>query len=110
VTGKAPPLRLIPAIDAVRRDVSFDPWLKLDAVASYLSISRRRLQDLLRAHPMPTFRPGGRGPFLVRLSDVDAWMHQWRVVDVEVDDADVAAFVRGLRAPRGEGAHGETTS
>ena len=90
---KARPIRVIPAIDAVRLDVQLDPWLKLAAVASYTSISRHRLLDLLRAHPIPTFRPGGRGPFLVRLSDVDRWMEQWRVSTVDVN-ASVDEFAR----------------
>jgi Helix-turn-helix domain len=105
VNGKAPrPIRLLSVVDPVRLDVELDPWLKLDSFASYAGVSRRRLQDLLRAHPMPTFRPGGRGPYLYRLSDIDRWMDQWRVaVDVPTGasvDARARAFVAELRAPR----------
>jgi hypothetical protein len=98
------PIRLLPVVDAVRLDVELDPWLKFDAFASYVSVSRRRLQGLLRTHPMAAFRPGGRGPYLYRLSDIDRWMDQWRVVvDLPTDasvDAQVRAFVAELRAPR----------
>ncbi len=93
----ARPIRVVPAVDAIRLDVPLDPWLKLSAVASYTSTSRRKLVALLRKHPIATFRLGGTGPFLVRLSDVDRWMAQWRTVKA-VDDDTVGAFVQELRA------------
>src|SRR5207245_7379895 len=95
------------AIDAMRVDVTLDPWLTLSALSSYTSISRRRLQDLVRdpAHPLACFQPGGRGPHLYRLSDIDVWMERWRKPGVDlprlVDDA-VKNVLERPRNPKGE--------
>jgi len=61
---------------AVRVDL--DPYLSMEALATYLSLSRRTLQDLVNdpADPLPTYRVGAK--LLARRSEVDAWMARRR--------------------------------
>jgi len=50
-----------------------DPYLDLRALATYSSLSVRKLRDLLDdAHPIPSYRVGGK--ILVRRGEFDAWM------------------------------------
>ena len=56
-----------------------DPYLSLTALAEYCGLSVRTLRKLIDLPPhqaLPCFRPGGK--ILVRRSDFDAWMAQYR--------------------------------
>src|SRR5262245_49194215 len=55
-----------------------DPFLDLQALAGYSSLSVRKLRDLLEdpGHPIPYYRPGGK--ILVRRSEFDSWMAAYR--------------------------------
>jgi excisionase family DNA binding protein len=69
-----------------------DPFLSLRALASYSGLSVRKLREHLAdpPHPLPHYRVGGK--ILVRRSEFDAWMGQYRQVggaDVELIVADV---------------------
>jgi hypothetical protein len=59
-------------------------YLDLKALARYSSISIRTLRKIL-ANPAgpPHYRPGGK--LLVRKSDFDAWMAQFRREPVDLD-------------------------
>jgi hypothetical protein len=68
-----------------------DMYLPLRALAKYSGLSVRSLRSHLtgRAHPLPHYRIGGK--ILVRRSDYDAWVTQFRAnvaptVDHVVDD------------------------
>jgi excisionase family DNA binding protein len=75
-----------------------DAYLPLKALAAYSGLSVRTLRDCLTdpGRPLPHFRVGGK--ILVRRSDFDTWVAQFRVsvktmsVDALVDDV-----VNGLR-------------
>lgn len=75
-----------------------DPYLPLRALAQYSGLSVRTLREYLTdtIRPLVHFRVGGK--ILVRRSDFDAWVAQFRVspaavsVDTIVDDV-----VAGLR-------------
>lgn len=74
-----------------------DPFLSLRALTSYSGLSVRKLREHLAdaAHPLPHYRVGGK--ILVRRSEFDAWIAQYR----QVGDADVERIVadvfKGLR-------------
>ena len=55
-----------------------DPFLSLKALAGYSALSVRKLREYLDdpANPLPCYRVGGK--ILVRRSDFDAWMQQYR--------------------------------
>src|SRR2546430_2394501 len=57
---------------------AMDPFLSLRALASYSCLSVRKLRELLEdsAHPLPHYRLGGK--ILVRRSEFDAWMADYR--------------------------------
>jgi excisionase family DNA binding protein len=81
-------LGLVRGVVAERVAVStpLDPFLSLRALASYSSLSVRKLRDLLddAGHPLPAYQVGGK--ILVRRSEFDAWMaahRRRRDVDVE---------------------------
>lgn len=63
-----------------------DPYLSLRDLSAYSGISVRKLRTHLRdpIHPLPCFRIGG-GKLLVRRSDFDAWMTQFRLDPTDVD-------------------------
>ncbi|HYT73516.1 MAG TPA: helix-turn-helix domain-containing protein [Vicinamibacterales bacterium] len=69
-----------------------DAYLPLKALSSYAGLSVRTLRGYLtdRTRPLTHFRVGGK--ILVRRSDFDAWVSQFRVscastsVDALVDD------------------------
>jgi len=98
--GTARPLLLTPSADAPERGrvvvakeviviASLDPYLTLKAAAEYGGVSVRWLRAALTdpVHPLPCYRPGGKGgKVLVRRSDFDTWMAQFRAVgDVDLD-------------------------
>ena len=105
MNGRAPRLRLIPAIDGVHVDVKLDPYLSLRGLSQYLSISQRRLRTYVHdiVSPLPAYRIGARLVF--RVSEVDRWMAARRVqpdVDVKalVDDV-VKDVLARPRHPKG---------
>jgi excisionase family DNA binding protein len=55
-----------------------DPFLSLKALAGYSGLSVRKLRDLLAdpTCPLPHYRVGGK--ILVRRSEFDVWMQQYR--------------------------------
>jgi hypothetical protein len=74
------------------REAGYGPLSSLKALASYSGLSVRTLRDCLTdsIQPLPHFRVGGK--ILVRRSDFDTWVTQFRVavkptsVDAIVDD------------------------
>jgi hypothetical protein len=72
--------------------VPLDPYLPLKLLSTYAGLSVRTLRGYLsnRSRPLPHFRVGGK--ILVRRSDFDAWVDQFRVsanatsIDSLVDD------------------------
>jgi excisionase family DNA binding protein len=73
-------VRLVRGVLAERVVVStpLDPFLPLQALATYSGLSVRKLRDLLTdpAHPLPCYRIGGK--ILIRRSEFDDWMAIYR--------------------------------
>jgi hypothetical protein len=65
---------------------ALDPYLPLPALAAYSGLSVRSLRRAManRVHPLPHYRPGG-GKILVRRSEFDRWMRQFREAPTQVD-------------------------
>ncbi len=63
-----------------------DVYLSLRELSRYSSISLRSLRRALsdRRHPLPHYRPGGR-KVLVRRSEFDRWMRQFKHVMTPID-------------------------
>jgi hypothetical protein len=69
-----------------------DSYLPLKGLSQYSGLSLRKLRQHLTdpVHPLPHYRVGGK--ILVRQSDFDAWMNNFRVattargIDTIVDD------------------------
>ena len=66
--------------------VALDPFLPLRALSGYAGMSVRLLRGFLGSslHPLPHYRVGGK--ILVRRSEFDTWMVQFRAsraVDVD---------------------------
>lgn len=84
-------------IEAVRINVEMDPFLSMNGLAAYSSLSRRTLQNLLGdpLDPLPSYRVGGK--LLVRRSEFDVWMSRRRnrkAISVgELAAADAAALL-----------------
>jgi hypothetical protein len=58
-----------------------DPFLSLKALAAYSSLSPRTLRaflDLPSDEALPCYRTPGHGKILVRRSEFDVWMQQYR--------------------------------
>ncbi len=68
---------------------ALDPFLSLKALATYGSMSVRKLREYLDApsHPLPHYRVGGK--IVVRRSEFDAWIAAYR----RVGQADVGGIV-----------------
>ena len=66
-----------------------DPFLSLRTLASYSCVSVRKLREYLHdpVHPLPHYRVGGK--IVVRRSEFDRWMQQFR----RRGDADVERVV-----------------
>lgn len=78
---------------------SLDPFLSLQALATYSGLSRRKLRDYLTdpAHPLPCYRIGGK--IVVRRSEYDTWATRYRQVgNVDVDKV-VGETLKALRGP-----------
>src|SRR5215470_6499008 len=73
-----------------------DPYLSLRALATYSGLSVRKLRDYLDdpARPLPCYRVGGK--LLVRRSEFDTWIADYRRVGRMDVDAIVADVLRGL--------------
>ena len=59
-------------------NVPLDPFMSMRALSSYSGLSVRKLREYLDhpAHPLPSYRVGGK--LLVRRSDFDAWISRFR--------------------------------
>jgi hypothetical protein len=87
-------------IEAVRMNVEMDPFLSMNGLAAYSSLSRRTLQNLLGDpfDPLPSYRVGAK--LLVRKSEFDAWMARRRnrkataAGDLAAADAAALLFAR----------------
>lgn len=68
-----------------------NPYMPLATLSRYSGLSVRTLRAALRdpLHPLPHYRPHAGGKVLVRRSEFDAWMSQFRA-----DSTDVDAIVR----------------
>ncbi len=57
---------------------ALDPFLSVRALASYACVSVRKLRDYFDdpVHPLPHYRVGGK--IVVRRSEFDQWMQQFR--------------------------------
>lgn len=75
--------------------LSLDPLLSLRALTSYCSLSRRTLQNYLRHpfRPLPHFHIGGK--ILVRRSEFDAWLEQYRAGSTSEIDKIVDSVLQG---------------
>ena len=73
-----------------------DPFLSLQALATYSSLSVRKLRDYLTdpIHPLPCYRIGGK--ILVRRSEYDAWAASYRQVGQANVDRVVSEVLRAL--------------
>lgn len=84
-------------IEAVRINVDLDPFLSMNGLAAYSSLSRRTLQTLISdpLDPLPSYRVGSK--ILVRKSEFDTWMSRRRNRKVaavaELAAADAAALL-----------------
>lgn len=76
-----------------------DPFLSLQALATYSGLSRRKLRDYLAdpAHPLPCYRIGGK--IVVRRSEYDTWATRYRQVGNADLDKVVSETLRNLRGP-----------
>jgi hypothetical protein len=75
---------------------ALDPFLPLKALASYAGLSVRKLPDVLEdpTHPLPCYRVGGK--ILVRRSDFDLWIGQYRQIGQQNVDRVVAEVLQDL--------------
>ena len=73
-----------------------DPFLSLQALATYSGLSRRKLRDYLTdpIHPLPCYRIGGK--ILIRRSEYDAWAASYRQVGQANVDRVVSEVLRAL--------------
>jgi hypothetical protein len=74
------PLLRGPAAERIVLSTELDPWLPLRALATYSGLSVRTLRDYINTPllALPSYRIGGK--VLVRRSEFDAWMNQYRQV------------------------------
>ncbi len=78
IVGNPPGAQPVHVVGTVAVSLPLDPWLDLRALAGYLSLSRRTVQNLVSdaTDPLPTYRVGAK--LLARRSEVDAWMARRR--------------------------------
>lgn len=86
------------AVDEVRVSVTLDPYLSLKALAGFSGLCVRTLRELLTRPfaPLPSYRVGGK--ILVKRSEFDAWMGQFRQRDALDLDSIAASAIREIRA------------
>lgn len=84
--------------DRVVVSTALDPFLSLKALASYASVSIRKLREYLDAptHPLPHYRVGGK--IVVRRSEFDAWIAAYRRVGQSNVGGIVDSVMRDLRS------------
>jgi len=77
-----------------------DPWLPLKALTQYSGLSRKTLLRLMarEENPLPHYRLTDTGKIVVRRSEFDAWMEQYRRVGSRLDE--LIEQRRRLRASR----------
>ena len=77
-----------------------DPWLPLKALALYSGLSRKTLLRLMarEENPLPHYRLTDTGKIVVRRSEFDAWMEQYRRLGSRLDE--LIEQRRRLRAAR----------
>jgi hypothetical protein len=75
---------------------SDDGYLSLRALSAYAGLSVQRLRDYLvdPASPLPDYRVGGK--ILVRRSEFDLWIRDFRAAEPAGIDAVVADVLRDL--------------
>jgi hypothetical protein len=84
-------------VEAVTIQMDLDPFLSMNGLAAYSSLSRRTLQNLLTdpLDPLPSYRVGAK--IVVRKSEFDAWMSRRRnrkaTAAAELAAADAAALL-----------------
>jgi hypothetical protein len=84
-------------VEAVALTTPADPYFSLRGLAAYSGCSVRWLRDRLADphHPLPHYRPVGK--VLVRRSEFDAWLAQYRRVGSPDVDRVVGDVLAGLR-------------
>jgi len=96
--GLGQPVAQIRGILAERvvMSTALDPFLSLQALATYSGLSRRKLRDYLTdpTHPLPCYRIGGK--IVVRRSEYDGWAASYRQVGQPDVDRVVSDVVRDL--------------
>jgi helix-turn-helix protein len=96
--GAGHPVAQVRGVLAERVVIStpLDPFLGLQALATYSGLSRRKLRDYLidPAHPLPCYRVGGK--ILVRRSEFDTWIARHREVGCGDVDRLVADALKDL--------------
>ena len=77
-----------------------DCYLDLPALAEYSCMSERSLRDYINAvrHPLPAYRPGGKGKLLVKRSEFDRWLARWKQ-EGGSKAAHVEAILAKIRTP-----------
>lgn len=77
---------------------ALDPFFSLKALATYASVSVRKLREYLDAptHPLPHYRVGGK--IVVRRSEFDAWIAAYRRVGQSDVGGIVDSVMRDLRS------------
>ena len=77
-----------------------DPWLPLKALAEYAGLSRKTLLRLMsrEENPLPHYRLTDSGKIVVRRSEFDAWMEQYRRLGSRLD-----GLIEQRRCLRAEG-------
>ncbi len=75
-----------PVVDKLVLSAAVDPYLGMEALAEYSSLSTRTLRGLLAdpVRPLPHFKIGSRT--VVRRSDFDAWAAHHRRVGSDVEE------------------------
>lgn len=110
--GVSGPVAQVRGVLAQRVIVSttLDPFLSLKALQDYAGFSRRTLLDLMARdrNALPHYRLSDTGKIVVRRSEFDAWMIQYRRTRSRVDQLveerrRVRAAQRSLRPTPGDG-------
>jgi hypothetical protein len=97
VIGQERPVLAV--IEGMTLSTPADPYLTLRALADYSGMSRRWLRDRTTDphHPLPCYRLPPSGKVVVRRSEFDAWIAQYRQVGRPDVDRLVAEVLSDLR-------------